>query len=407
MKTDRPRVLLVSQRGDWAGLLRLPLLLSQAGAELHLLTRENALVRRSWHVTQAYACEDRPEALAAALKKHLAVHGPYDWVVVGDEPTLNAIAAAAEQDGGAWVDEWFPIPDRATGGLERICSKKAFAELAPQFDIPVPRSITCDDALQARAAAAEIGYPLMLKTALGCAGNGVARAENDQQLREGLERFRSRFPLVVQQFVTGRLGSTQMFFNRGTPMCWVPLYKAQCFPEPLGPSCVREMLDQDAIDAMAPIVAAVGRMTRFHGLCGMDWIETSPGQFVILEFNPRPTPAMHLSTIAGVDCAAAIRAMLTHQPFTPVHPTAPKSNRNKIYMFPQHLTRCLRNREIGQLVYWLPFAGPKDIPWREPLLLASGVSSLTRLAGRMTLNTVRRAIGKQPARRAERSPVAA
>ena len=407
----KPRALLVSQRGDWAGLLRLPLMLTQAGAEVDLISRADALVRRSWHIRHAYACEDTAESLYSTLKSHLAAYGPYDWVIVGDESTLLTIAQAAAKDpsGAAWVDEWFPIPDRSAGGIERICSKKAFAELATQFGVPVPRSITCLDPQQAREAAGEIGYPLMLKTALGCAGNGVAKCENNLQLREALDRFADRFPLVVQQFVTGRLGSTQMLFDHGKPLAWVPLYKAVCSPEPLGPSCVREMLTQEAIDAMTPVVESVGRMTQFHGVCGMDWIEVAPGEFVVLEFNPRPTPALHMAPIAGVDVAAAMHALMTRQPFAPQRPHPPRASRNRIYMFPQHLTRCLRNHELAELVHWLPGISPHDIPWREPLLLASGVSSLTKLAGRMTINTVRKVVGKPPitATKPQQRPLAA
>lgn len=374
---QRPHVLITAREGEWAGLLRLPAMFRRAGVDTSVLSPRECTVRRSIYLKHRYLAPADPAGLAAALRDHLKTHR-YDWIILGDEPTLLAVAnenAAASTD---WRDGWFPVPDRATG-IPLITSKAVFTATAPQYDIPVPQSRICHSMAEVQQAVDDLHFPLMFKCARGFASNGVAKVMNAADMRNAYAQFEQRLPLVVQQFVTGRLGSTQMLFDHGKPVCWVPAYKPVCFPEPFGTSCVREMLDQAGIDAMKPIVENVGRMTQFHGLCGMDWIQQDDGSFRVLEFNPRPTTVMHLGPLSGVDCADAIRAMLRGGE----NIQRPRQvSQAQVYMFPQYLKRAMRLRRWGDVLRYVPFRSHHDIPWDEPGFLATHLWSLLNLAVR-------------------------
>ena len=376
--TIRPRVLLVSSEGNWAGLLRLPSLLKRAGATVAMYGPADSRLRRSRYLSEIYTAPSSMPAFIQGLRDHMKTH-QYAWVVLGDDPTLVAIGQAAAKDGGEWIDGWFPVNRHQC--LEMIFSKSLFAEACPKFNVPIPHSRICNTYDEVDRAAKEIGYPLMLKTAIGSAGNGVERIDDSTGLFHAYSKFKHRTPLVVQEFVVGRIGSTQMMFDHGRPICWVPAYKAVCFPEPYGPSCVRELMDQSGINAMTPIVENVGKLSGFHGMCGIDWIQRGDGSFAILEFNPRPTSTIHVGKLMRADCAKALKAMFAGG-FDAQTPVACKGFNQRVYMFPQHPMRCIRYGEYRQLLRWLPWAGIHDVPWQEPLLLLADLWSLTQVGGK-------------------------
>jgi predicted ATP-grasp superfamily ATP-dependent carboligase len=368
-----PKVLLVSTKGSWAGLLRLPAMLNRAGAITVMYGPVDSRLRRSRYIRETYTAPAEMPAFIAGLREHLA-HHQYSWVVLGDDPTLVAIAQTAIKDGDNWLEGWFPVDHEA---LEMIVSKTLFAEACPKYDVPLPRSIVCNTLEEVEAAAKDIGYPVMLKTAIGQAGNGVVKVEKAEELAAAFEPLKHRMPMVVQEFVVGQLGSTQMMFDQGVPICWVPAYKAMVYPEPFGPSCVRELLDQQGIDAMQPIVERIGAMTGFHGMCGIDWIRRADGSFAILEFNPRPTSTIHLGRRLGADCAIALKAMLAGR-FEPQVPKECPRNQRKIYMFPQFWRRTTRLRKWRDLRFYVPFWANHDIPWEEPAFLLCPILDFMR-----------------------------
>jgi predicted ATP-grasp superfamily ATP-dependent carboligase len=357
-------VLLVSTKGSWAGLLRLPAMLNRAGATTVMYGPADSRLRRSRYIRETHTAPAEMTAFIAGLRDHLATH-QYSWVVLGDDPTLVAIAQTALRDGDNWLEGWFPVDHDA---LEMIVSKTQFAEACPKFDVPIPRSIVCNSFEDVDAAAKQIGFPLMLKTAIGQAGNGVVKVDRAEDLHAAFEPLKLRLPMVVQEFTVGRIGSTQMMFDHGIPICWVPAYKALVYPEPFGPSCVRELLDQDGIDAMEPIVDRIGAMTGFHGMCGIDWIRRPDGSFAILEFNPRPTSTIHLGRRLSADCAIALKAMFAGG-YEPQVPRECSPNQRRIYMFPQFWRRTTRLRKWRDLRFYIPFTANHDIPWEEPAFL--------------------------------------
>jgi len=379
IKASRPKVLLVASKGEWSGLVRLPYMVRRCNADLSILTTADSALRRSWHVHSIHTLPDSLDALVPTLREHLA-HHHYDMVVLGDDPAFVSVAeAAAKETDASWIDGWFPVERKV--GLEPTYSKTAFNEACDQAGLPIPRSHVCNTFDETTAAALEVGYPLVLKTAVGLGGNGVIKVNRPADLRAAFEKLKQRTPLVVQEFIVGKLGTTQLVLDQGKVLYWLPSYVLKCCPEPFGPSCVRQFFEQPDLDLMEPIVRGVAKMTNFRGMCGIDWIQRDDGSFAILEFNPRPTPAMEMGRFAGADSAMALKSLLTGEPVAE-SPKVVTGRRRTVYMFPQHMVRSLRYREYGEFRHWIPFMATHEIPWCEPMLLAASAWQVLKIARR-------------------------
>jgi glutathione synthase/RimK-type ligase-like ATP-grasp enzyme len=371
----RPEVLIVNGWGDWAGVLRLPSLLRRAGADVALFAEAGSKVRMSRFIDDHVEAPAEANAFVAALRDHFA-QAPerYEWLILGNEPTLDAVARCGSPD---WTRGFFPVDPADEQAIARITCKAAFAKACDAAGVPVPMSCAASSLDELRSAAGAIGYPMIIKPNRGWAGDGVRKVRDETELITAYGQVRDLQPFIAQRFLDGKVGSTQMLLDHGVPVCWSSSLKRQCWPEPFGPGCVREMCDDPQIE---PILRAVGGVTGFHGLCGIDWIRRADDErIVVLEFNPRPTPAFEAARFAGVDFARSIAAMLSGQRDVQ-RPVAAAASAKPVcvYMFPQHPKRCLMTRDLRGLLAWLPFAAKHAIPWDEPRLLWADLRVLLR-----------------------------
>lgn len=74
------------------------------------------------------------------------------------------------------------LPGPAPEAVENACRKDATRERLAAAGVPGPRFAVCADRSEAAAAAAEIGYPLVLKPVDLCAGMFVRRVDDEAEL---------------------------------------------------------------------------------------------------------------------------------------------------------------------------------------------------------------------------------
>ncbi|MGZ3407554.1 MAG: hypothetical protein ACXVAN_13990, partial [Polyangia bacterium] len=140
--------ILVACASEWLAPARLPRVLQRAGA------RVVALCPRAWPLAQTRFVDeviDAPPILDAyveALRDHLG-DAQYDWVLIVDDPLLEALAARRDEP---WLDGVLPIAG-AHPWSRALASKADFCALAAAAGLPVPLSRTCANAADARAAA--------------------------------------------------------------------------------------------------------------------------------------------------------------------------------------------------------------------------------------------------------------
>ncbi len=345
----RPEVLL-AVGAPWIGIARLPRLLQEAGCRVVLLCRRGRFAERSRFVDERLDAPREAAEMVPVLKELLARRS-FDWVILGDDPTLRAVVA----NPGPWQSGWFPV-DAESDLPPLLVSKAAFTWVMERSGLPMPRAevVSADEAA---AAARRIGFPVMVKSDQASSGDGVFRANNEASF----DGFQSNAPVVVQRFVPGRVGSTVVLFSKGRPLCWMSSYKEEVYPRPYGPSTVRRYVH---LAGHQEQLERFGDAIRFTGLCGIDWVESEPGVPLLLELNARPTPWVHLHRHYGVDLPAAIHGMLhgTPQVFPPPESVAEPVVR----LFPQDAYRAASERDWTGFVR--AFRSREDAPRDDPAL---------------------------------------
>ena len=364
-----PPAILVACASEWLAPARLPRVLSRAGA------RVVAFCPRGWPLAQTRFVDeviDAPPVLdgfVEALRDHLdSAH--YDWVLIVDDPLLEALAARRAEP---WLDGVLPIAG-AHPWSRALASKAAFCALASAAGLPVPASRTCRSLDDARAAAEDLGLPLMLKTSGGFAGLGVRLVRERRELEASFDALAEGAPVVAQRFVEGPVGNTVVLFDRGVPIGWMSAFKVRTWPGPFGPSSARRFMSHREVE---PLIRAVGARSGYHGFCALDWVLDGDDHLQIIELNARPVPAIHLGRLCGVDFSRAVRELLTGVPR--VQPPRPRGAR-VISMFPEDLWRAAAESSLA-LTAWLPWPGRfADVPWHDPPLLLHHLRRFARAA---------------------------
>ena len=349
---QRPTVLLVVA-APWIGVARVPRVLHDAGCRVVLMCNPGFYAAHSAYIDELLPAPKDVDALLTLLKEVLAARR-FDWIVLGD----GEILGAAVEQSGAWRRGWFPI-DGDNEAARLLVSKTAFARVMTRAALPIPRSEATTGA-GAAAAAARIGYPVIVKPDQSSAGRGIFRADNEQQLGALASED---MPVAIQEFVTGPVGSTAVLFVDGKPCCWMSSFKDEVHPKPFGPSSVRRYAFFPTIESQ---LERIGRELRLTGLCGLDWIlPAGYDEPLFIELNGRPPPWLHLHRHFGVDFPGAIRAMLSGAPRVIRPPLAVPEPR--VRMFPQDAMRAAAEGD------WFGFArgflGGDDAPRDEPQLL--------------------------------------
>jgi D-aspartate ligase len=132
--------------------------LGRAGVRVLALDhRQSALGFRSRYAEPVLCPDPQDEDAFVSFLAELELDAPAPVFPTHDEP-LNAIARGADRLGDRFL---FPFPRWKV--LSRIQSKRSQLEAAEQAGIAVPHWIAPGSAPEARAAADELGYPVLVK----------------------------------------------------------------------------------------------------------------------------------------------------------------------------------------------------------------------------------------------------
>lgn len=376
---NRPRALCVSSP-NWLGIVHSPRVLHQAGFDVTLLAHPRSFAARSRFVERLIPATWDPAVNVELLREHLAAEPrPYDWIVLADDPTLmEALRRRSE----AWTGACLPT-DPAGLGAELLLSKARFMEEAQSRGLPIPPSRTAASRKELGEAAAALGFPVIVKPVQGSSGKGIFVARSADELIESA-RSEHEGSYLVQRFVTGRVGSTLVLFDRGVPRAWLASFKLRCHPAPYGPSTARQRVH---LPESREVLAGFGRMLGIHGLAAFDWIlPDEGGQALVLECNGRPFSWLHMVGAVGLDLPGAIRAMRAGEP---ARIAVPETTGEVIALFPQDPLRAIAESDWKRLVQWL-YAPPGPLPWDEPRLFAAHLRFLAVRLVKKTLSAIRR-----------------
>jgi len=236
------------------------------------------------------------------------------------------------------------------------------------------------DAAEARTAAADLGFPLMLKREGTCGGSGVMLVRDEAELARafhaaerkarvkramrrlfGFRAFDDGSALTLQAFVTGGLAMRTVACEAGHVLAGMSFAADRLDPPVTGSSTVIRPVDNAEMDEAARrLVAALG----CSGFVSFDFLLSRDGRATLIEMNARPVGSGHLAARFGYDLYGA---WLKRFPGFSVSESrsleeAPRS----VALFPKEMQRDPESPCLQPGTDHL-----HDIPWDEPRIVAS------------------------------------
>ena len=370
-----PRILAVDS-SRWTTLARLPAYL-RGTASLDVLTPPRHPVRWSRFVDRRFLLEGDP---AEGLRRHLENFGPYGTVLVADDPLLLRLISLAKTE--LWAARCLPAFREQ---LSCAVDKTRFPALCESLGLAVPDWRLLETPHDLSRALVELPGPWVLKAPEGFSGLALRKVDRPAEAAPALASLGHPPRSLLQRWIEGRVGDTAFVARHGELLACVSAYKVLSYGGPLGASCARAFAEP------AGVREAVDRLVRvlsYHGFGGLGWIEeASTGKVMLLELNARAISFHHLGSRAGEN-RRAVASAFSGGPFPPplssIRPRYPT-----VYMFPQHLQRCIQECEPAGLLRWLPGAATTDFPWDDPLVGLAHFRSLAGFAARKLKQSLR------------------
>jgi D-aspartate ligase len=293
--------------------------LGRAGARVLALDhRRGALGFRSRYAEPVLTPDPQDEEAFVSFLAGLELDAPAPLFATHDEP-LNAIARAAGRLGERFL---YPFPRWEL--LSRIQDKRSQLEAAEAAGIPVPRTAHPGSAGEARIAAEELGWPVLVKPS---STEGFKRRFGKQAFRcetgaevERAYRDAEPYTPMIQEVVPGgdgELYTLGSYLARGG--------------EPLGVFCGRKLRQTPAGVGTCRVGEAIWveevveqglmllRALDFHGLSQVEFKrDARDGSFRLMEVNPRLWQWHGLASACGVDLPVIAYRDLTGERLEPV-----------------------------------------------------------------------------------------
>jgi hypothetical protein len=358
----KPAVL-VTCSAKWTAPARLPWVLRRAGCRVSAFTALDTALASTRFVDRVITAPEAIGDYVDALEAHLA-NERYAWVVITDDVLLEHLAL---RRASPVIARYLPL-DPTSPWIRTLGSKAAFVAMAEEARLPIAPSRLCAREDEARAAARDLGYPVILKKSISWGGLGVRAAANAREVEEAFAALAREGdePVVMQKLIAGPVGSSIALFDRGKARCWMSAFKARTFPGPFGPSSARRFMTHPEVE---PLLEAFGAASAYRGFAAFDWVlDETTGRLAVIELNARAVPTIHMGRFAGVDFAKAIRAMLTGGEGVQ-RPPALAPDAPIVAMFPEDFYRAAIEKDrrdeakIREIRY-------RDIPWSDVPLLA-------------------------------------
>jgi len=215
---------------------------------------------------------------------------------------LNAIARNLGELGGVFL---CPFP--AWEILERVQSKRHQLERAEELGLGTPHTAHPHSSAEARAAAAEVGYPALVKPSDHVRFKRRHRRQaflcRDQSDVERAYAVAERFEPMVQEFIPG--GGDQLWTlgsyvaANGEALAVFSGRKLSQTDGSMGTARAAESAwDGEVVDAGLRLLRSLG----FHGISQVEW-KRAPrdGRLKLIEINPRLWQWHALASACGVD----------------------------------------------------------------------------------------------------------
>ena len=263
--------------------------------------RRSALGFRSRYAEPVLTPDPQDEEAFVSFLARLEPDAPAPLFATHDEP-LNAISRAAGRLGGRFL---YPFPRWEV--LSRIQSKRSQLEAAERVGIPAPRTAFPGSAQEARTAAEELGWPVLVKPS---STEGFRRRFGKQAFRcetaaeaESAYAHAEPYEPMVQELIRGGDGELYTLGSYiaadGEPLGLFCGRKLRQTPPGVGTCRVGEALwVEEVVEQGLQLLRAL----EFHGLSQVEFKrDARDGKYKLMEVNPRLWQWHALAAACGVD----------------------------------------------------------------------------------------------------------
>ena len=225
-------------------------------------------------------------------------------VLNGTDPSLAVLSRGRDR---LPASARLAVPD--DDAVRRAFDKRVLIEAGQAAGFEVPESRICETAEEAVSAAAELGWPVLLKP-LSSAWERDGRVERRNTIivpqRGALPAH--ELPVIVQRHVPGRVLSIGGVLHEGTLIAHAASRYERTWPAAAGSACFSE-----TIAAPASVVAGCAELLTSIGWSGLFEIEMveRDGSTLLIDLNPRPYGSLALAIGAGANLPAILCDALT------------------------------------------------------------------------------------------------
>jgi predicted ATP-grasp superfamily ATP-dependent carboligase len=242
------------------------------------------------------------ERFIAALER-LLDRKPQDVVLPATDASLLAMSEHRER-----LERFARLGLPPHDAVESSLDKLRLLDAATAAGLAPPRSLVCDEHMDALAAANAIGFPLVVKPARTVAVRAgtlrqqpVAVVQDERTLAtavEGLAR-----PFVLQEFVTGaeRYSSGGVMTDGGLAALAVARFE-RTWPPPAGAVSFGETV-ASPVGLGRKLEVLLGQL-GWRGIFELEYLELGGGRLAAIDLNPRPFGWLALAVEAGANLPA-------------------------------------------------------------------------------------------------------
>lgn len=244
---------------------------------------------------------DDARAFVAGLED-LLDRGDYATLIPGSDGSLLAISE--DRDRLEQLTR-LGLPSRET--VRQSMDKLLLHQVAAGAGLTPPPSRSCAGLADGAAAAAELGYPVVLKPTRsfskageGLVQQGVTLVENEAALPGAIERYST--PVILQRFEQARFLSCTGVIAGGRLLALTTSRVPRLWPPIAGMHAFSETVTVPA--GLAERVRALLGELGWQGIFQLQLLERADGGFSVIDLNPRVFASITLDHRAGANLAA-------------------------------------------------------------------------------------------------------
>ena len=254
-------------------------------------------------------------ALEAAVRD-----GRIDLLMPGGDASLLDISCAR-----ARLEPHARIGLPAAGDVSRTLDKAELSEAATRCGLAPPRTEVCRGIGEALAAAADLGYPVVVKPRRSVIENGPVRRRSGSDLAAAPAQLaaivgRLGDEVLVQRCAVGALVSFGGVFVDGRLLGEAVSRYERTWRPGAGNACFSETIDgsPELRSRVSELLADLG----WEGLFELELIEREDARWHAIDMNPRPYGSMSLAIGAGCNLPALWCRHVLGEPVEPARATS-------------------------------------------------------------------------------------